>query len=139
MPVRLRKSTKSTTVPALQQNAARLENCVQTLAQTVAAQTTEIANIEQIVASLVASLETNAASCSSGSASARTWNIFGHGNGSTAAGSLGSNGSWTSDDNAPKTNVHGALSFYGSHVNIPRWDYELDQYIVGKIKQSSPQ
>ena len=31
------------------QNAARIENCVQTLAQTVAAQSTKITNIEQIV------------------------------------------------------------------------------------------
>ena len=50
------------------QNAARIENCVQTLAQTVAAQTNKITNIEQIVESLgprVTSLETNAASVSS--------------------------------------------------------------------------
>ena len=33
------------------QNAARIENCVQTLAQTVAAQKTKITNIEQIVGS----------------------------------------------------------------------------------------
>ena len=51
--------------PLFRQNAVRIENCVQTLAQTVAAQTTKITNIEQIVGSLVArvtSLETNAAS-----------------------------------------------------------------------------
>ena len=35
------------------QNAARIENFVQTLAQAVAAQTTKITNIEQIVGSLV--------------------------------------------------------------------------------------
>ena len=46
------------------QNAARIENCVQTLAQRVAAQTAKIAHIEQIVGSLVArvtSSETKAA------------------------------------------------------------------------------
>ena len=38
-------------LPLFVQNAARIENCVQTLAQTVAAQTTKSRNIEQIVGS----------------------------------------------------------------------------------------
>ena len=49
-------------------NAARIENCVQTLAQTVAVQSTKITHIEQTVGSLVArvtSLEKDAASGSS--------------------------------------------------------------------------
>ena len=40
-------------LPLFIQNAARIEKCVQTLAQTVVAQTTKIANIEQIVGSFV--------------------------------------------------------------------------------------
>ena len=61
------------------QNAAGIENCVQMLAQTVAAETTKITNISQIVGSLVArvtSLETYAASVSRSLDSARCWNIF---------------------------------------------------------------
>ena len=41
-------------LPRSMQNAARIENCVQTLAQTVAAQTGKIARIEHVVGSLVA-------------------------------------------------------------------------------------
>ena len=50
-PVRWRrKSTKSVySYRSSYKNAARIENCVQTLAQTVAAQSTKIINIEQIV------------------------------------------------------------------------------------------
>ena len=62
-------------LPLFIQNAARIENCVQTLAQTLAAQTTKITNIEQIVGSLVSrvtSLETNAASGSRSPDSARS-------------------------------------------------------------------
>ena len=56
-------------------------------------------NIEQIVSSLAArvtALETNATSVSSGSGSARSWNILRRGDGS---GSLGSRGPGSSDDN----------------------------------------
>ena len=59
-------------------------------------------NIEQIVGRLVArvtSLETNAASGSSGPDSARSSNVLGQSNGSTATGSLGSHGPGSSDDN----------------------------------------
>ena len=68
-------------LPLFMQNAAWTENCVQTLAQTVATQTAKIANVEQIVGSLVArvtSLETNAASGSSSPDSTRSWNVLGH-------------------------------------------------------------
>ena len=88
-------------LPLFIQNAARIENCVQTLAQTVAAQSTKISNIEQIVGSLVArvtSLEQNAASGSSSPDSARFWNMLGQSNGSTATRSLGSHGPGSSDD-----------------------------------------
>ena len=73
--------------PLFIQNAAGVENCVQTLAQTVAAQSTKITNIEQIVKSLMArvtSLEQNAASGSSSPDSAKSWNMLGQSNGSTA-------------------------------------------------------
>ena len=83
-------------------NAARIENCVQTLAQTEAAQTTKITNIEQTVGRLVArvtSLETNAAFGSSSPDSTRSWNMLGQSTGSTATGSLGSHGPGSSDDN----------------------------------------
>ena len=76
-------------LPLFIQNAAMIENCVQTLAQTVAAQTTKITNIEQIVVSLVArvtSLEQNAASGSSSPDSARSCSMLGQSNGSTATG-----------------------------------------------------
>ena len=89
-------------LPLFMQNAARIEDCVQTLAQTVAAQTTKIANIEQIGGSLVArvtSLETNAAFGSSSPDSTRSWNMLGQRTGSTATGSLGSHGPGSSDDN----------------------------------------
>ena len=87
-------------LPLFIHNAARIENCVQTLAQTVAAQTTKITNIEQIVGRLVArvtSLEQNASGFSSPD-SARSWNMLGQSNGSIATGSLGSHGPGSSDD-----------------------------------------
>ena len=89
-------------LPLFMQNAARIENYVQTLAQTVAAKTTKITSIEQIVGSLLArvsTLEAGAASCSSGPDSARSWNFLGQSDGSTATGSLGSHGPRSSDDN----------------------------------------
>ena len=61
----------------------------------------KITNIEQIgnsLAARVTTLETNATSVSSGSGSARSWNVLGHGDGSTATGSLGSHGQGSSDD-----------------------------------------
>ena len=82
-------------LPLFMQNAARIENCVQTLAQTVGAQTTKITNVEQSVGSLVAritSLTLSEASGTSSPDSARSWNMLGQSNGSTATGSLGSHG-----------------------------------------------
>ena len=99
-------------LPLFTQNAARIENCVQTLSQTVAAQTTKITNIEPIVESLLArvtSLETNAASGSRSPDSARAWNVLGQSNGSTATGSLGSHGPRSSDD---KRNTRRRLDTY---------------------------
>ena len=61
----------------------------------------DLTNIEQMVSSLAAfvtAVETNATSVSSGSSSARSWNIHGHSDGSTATGSLGSHGPGSSDD-----------------------------------------
>ena len=63
-------------MPPLIQSVSRVENCVQTLSQTVASYDAKITNIEQMVSSLAArvtTLETNATSVSSGSGSARSW------------------------------------------------------------------
>ena len=88
-------------LPLLMQSVPRFENCVQTLSHTVARMMRKITNIEPMVSSLAArvtALETNAASVSSGCGSARSWNILGHIDGSTATGSLGSHGPGSSDD-----------------------------------------
>ena len=47
----------------------------------------------------ICKIETNATSVSSGSDSARSWNMLGQSNGSTATGSLGSHAPGSSDDN----------------------------------------
>ena len=79
-------------LPLFLQNVSRIENCVQSLSQAVSAFTTDITNVEQIVSSLGARVatETNAASASSVSGSANSWNLLGHSDGSTATGSHGS-------------------------------------------------
>ena len=89
-------------LPLLLQNASRIENCVQTLSQTVSARATKITSVEQIVSSLaarVATLEANAGSASCDSGSASSWNLLGHGDGSPATGSLVSHGPGSSDEN----------------------------------------
>ena len=45
----------------------------------------------------ICQIEVNATSASGGSGSARSWNVLGHSDGSTAAGSLGSHGAGSSD------------------------------------------
>ena len=63
----------------LMQSVPRFEICVQTLSQTVVSYNAKITNIEQIASSLAARvtiLETNATYVSSGSGSARSWNIL---------------------------------------------------------------
>ena len=78
--------------PMLVQGFSRFENSILSLTQSVASITNKISNIEQSVdglAARVAALEAGAASTSSGSGSARSWNVLGHSDGSTAAGSLG--------------------------------------------------
>ena len=116
-------------LPLFIQNAARIENCFQTLAQTVAAQSTKITNIEQIVGSLVArvtSLEQNAAPVTQiqqhlGTCLEKV----------TAPQPLGPSGPMALDrlrtveiqgvdlilSQALKMNMHGVPSYYGSHVN----------------------
>ena len=79
---------------------------VQTFAQTLAAQTTKITNIEQVIGSLLAritSVETNAASGSESPDSTRSWNVLGRSDNSTVTGSLGSSGPGSSDDNRNTT------------------------------------
>ena len=76
----------------------------------------------------VTTLEMNATSVSSGSGSARSWNVLGHSDGSTATGSLGSHGPGSSDDNreiqdedlirsqAPKMNYREVSEFIAKQV-----------------------
>ena len=87
--------------PLLIQSVSKFENCVKTLPQSEATSDAKIKKIEQMVSSLAArvtALETNETSVSSGSNSARSWNILGHSDGSTATGSLGSHGLGSSND-----------------------------------------
>ena len=104
---------------------ADYDNHVKTLSEAVGMVTSRIASVEQTVNALsakmasfaaleqnvstltenvssltarICKIETNATSVSSGSDSARSWNILGHSKGSTAAGSLGSHGPGSSDD-----------------------------------------
>ena len=89
-------------LPLLIQGVSRFANCFRTLSQTVASHDAKITNIEKMVGRLLArvtTLETNATSVSSGSSSARSWNILGQSDGSTATGSLESHGPGSSDDN----------------------------------------
>ena len=137
-------------LPLLVQSISRFENFVQTLSHIVPSYDATITNIEQIVSSLAArvtALETNATSVSSGSGSARSWNILGYCDGSTATGSLGSHSLGSSVDNrirgedltlsqALKMNMHGVPSYHGSHVNSTHWDYELDQLRLGKVQHA---
>ena len=79
-------------LPFFLQNASRIENCVQTLSHTGATCIDKITSVEQIVscfATRVVALETSAASASSGSGSARSWNSLGQSDGSTATGPHG--------------------------------------------------
>ena len=126
-------------LPLFMQNAARIENCV-------AAQTTKITNIEQIVSSLVArvtSLERNAASGSSSPDSARSRNMLGQSNGSTATGSLGPTAlghpmTIVIQDvdlillQALKTNMHGVPSYYDSHVSNTTLELRIGSITFGK-------
>ena len=89
-------------LPLLIQSVSRSENCVQTLSQTVASYDAKSRILNKMVSSLaarVATSETNSTSVSSGSGSARSWNILGHSDGFTATWSLGSHGPGSSDDN----------------------------------------
>ena len=125
-------------LPLFMQNAARIENCV-------AAQTTKITNIEQIVGILVArvTLETNAASGSSGPDTARSWNMLGQSNGSTATCpsgpmALGHPMTIGIQDvdlillQALKTNMHGVPSYYDSHVSNTTLELRIGSTTFGK-------
>ena len=109
-------------LPLFIQNAARIENCVRTLAQTVAAQ------IVWSPVARVTSLKTIAASGSSSPDSARSWNMLGQSSGSPASVTRGSHGQGHPMTigirdvdlilfQALKTNMHGVPSSYCSHVN----------------------
>ena len=89
-------------IPMRVQGFTRFGNRIPSLTQSLASFTNKISDIEQSVdglAARVAALEAGAASASSGSGSARSWNFLGHSDGSTATGSLGSHGPGSSDDN----------------------------------------
>ena len=120
-------------LPLLIQSVSRFENCVQTLSQTVASYDAKITNIEQMVRSLaagVATLETNATSVSSGSGSARSWNILGRSDGSTAIGSLGSHGPGSSDDNR---NTRRRLDTFSSPEDEQARSAILIQFLTNNI------
>ena len=98
---------------------AEFDNHVKTLSEAVGMVTSRIASVEQTVNALSAKMASFAASEQNGSTltarlckiegdmvsalsfsgSARSWNILGHSDGSTAAGSLGSHGPGSSVDN----------------------------------------
>ena len=143
--------TQIAKLPLLMQRKSRFENCVQTLSQTVVSYDAKITNIEQIVSSLaarVAALETNATSVSSGSGSGSSWNVLGHGGGSTATGFLGSHGQGWSDDSkngvdltlsqALKMSMHGVPSYYGSHVNNTTLGLRIGSTTCGKNQTFQP-
>ena len=104
---------------------AEFDKHVETISEAVGAVTSRITNVEQTVNALLAKMalftaleqnvntltenvssltaricqiETNATSVYSGFGSARSWNVLGHGDGSTATGSLGFHGPGSSDD-----------------------------------------
>ena len=82
-------------------NESIFTQSVQTFAQTRAAQTTKITNIEQVIGSMLAritSLKTNAACGSESPDSSRSWNVLGRSDGSPATGSFGSHGPGSTDD-----------------------------------------
>ena len=140
---------------------ANFDNHVKTLSEAVGMVTSRIASVEQTVNALSAKMasfaaleqnvstltenvnsltarmckiETNAVSVSSGSDSARSWNILGHSDGSTAAGSHGSHGQGllTAETrggrldtfSSPKMNRHEVPSYYGSHANNTQRGYD---------------
>ena len=93
----------------------------------MAAYSAKITSVEQIVSGLaarVATSDTSAASASSGSGSARSWNLLGQSDGSTATGSLGSPVTTTETQDADlilsqalRMNMHEVPSYYSFHVN----------------------
>ena len=103
------------------------------------------------VAARVTTLETNATSVSSCSGSARSWNVLGHSDGSTATGSLGSHGLGSSDDNR---NTRRRLDTFSSPEDeqarsaillqflceqFLQKGYEMDQLSLGRLQYASIQ
>ena len=80
-------------IPMPVQGFSRFENSIVSRTQLVASFINKISNIEQSVdglAARVAALEAGAASVSSSSGSARSWNVLEHSDGSPATRTLGS-------------------------------------------------
>ena len=125
-------------LPLFMQDAARIENCVQTLAQTVAAQTTKITNIEQIVGSFVArgtSLETNAASGSIQQDLGTCLDRVTAPSGPMALGHPMITGIQGVDLillQALRTNMHGVPSYYDSHVSNTTLELRTGSMTFGK-------
>ena len=121
-------------LPLLLQNVSRIENCVESLSQIVSVLTTKITSAEQIVGSLavrVANLETGAASGSSAPDSARSWNVLGHGESSTATRSLGSHGPGSSDDN--RTQDAGLILSQALMMNV----HEVPYSCIFRVNKST--
>ena len=103
------------------------------------------------LAARVTTLETgaNATYASGGPDSARSWNVLGHSDGSTATGSFGSHGPGSSDDNrktrrrldtfSSPEDEHARsavlLRFPCEQYHI--WSYELDQQHLGNVQHTS--
>ena len=138
-------------LPLFLQNAARIENCVQTLAQTVAAQSTKDTNIEQIVGipmARVTSWEQNAAvpvaqiqqdlgTCLDQVTAPQP---LGH-PGPMAQGLLMTVEVQGVDlilSQALKMNMHGVPSYYGSHVNSTTLELRSGSILFGKLQTYQP-
>ena len=110
-------------LPPLGRGFADFDNHVKTLSEAVGVVTSRIASVEQTVNALSAKMamfaameqdvstltarlckiEGDVVTASSVSGSATSWNVLGQNDGSSATGSLGSNGPGSSDDNTTKT------------------------------------
>ena len=125
------------------QSISRFANCVQTLSQTVASYV-EKKNIEQIVSILAArvtTLETNATSVSNGSGHMVTVLQPLGPSGPMAQGHLMTaeiRGVDLMLSQAPKMNMHGVPSYYGSHVSNITLGLRIGSITFGKSQTYQP-
>ena len=140
-------------LPLFIQNAARIENCAQTLAQTVAAQSTKITNTEQIVGVLwLASLLSNKMQLLVPVAQNQQ-DLGTFLDKVTAAQPLGPSGPMTQGrlmtveiqgvdlilSQALKMNMRGVPSYNGLHANNTTLGLRSGSILFGKVKHTSPQ